>query len=123
MNPTFSARKRASSLVRRLDSSQPSTLTSPRVGESRQPRTLSRVLLPEPDGPITAIHSPFSTLKVMPRSASTESPYSFVRSCTSTNANPLFSLQDRRRLNRPHHAHREHRSPKRQECGEATNQG
>src|SRR5271157_6361796 len=123
MNPTFSARKRASSLARRLDSSQPSTLTWPRVGESRQPRTLSRVLLPEPDGPITAIHSPLSALKVMPRNASTESPYFFVRSCTSTNANPLFSLQNNRRLNRPHDANRKHRSPQRQERGEATDQG
>src|SRR5208337_1804496 len=123
MNPTFSARKRARSLARRRDSSRPSTVTWPLVGESRQPRILSRVLLPEPDGPMTATHSPLSTLKVMPRNASTESPYFFVRSRTSINANPLFPLQDNRRLNRPHQADQKHRRAKRQERGEATDQG
>src|SRR5437763_9734353 len=37
-------------------------MISPSLGRSRQPIRLTRVDLPEPDGPITASHSPGATL-------------------------------------------------------------
>ena len=41
-----------------LARSMPSTMTRPEVSVSRPPRTLMSVVLPEPDGPISATHSP-----------------------------------------------------------------
>lgn len=45
------------------------TATFPSVSGSMVETTLRSVLLPEPDGPITATNSPFSTSKVTPASA------------------------------------------------------
>jgi hypothetical protein len=41
----------------------------PLLGESSAPIMLKKVLLPEPDGPITAMNSPRITLASTPRSA------------------------------------------------------
>ena len=46
--------------------SVPPTTMRPEVGESRPARMPSRVDLPEPEGPVSAIHSPGSTLKETP---------------------------------------------------------
>ena len=54
--------------------SSPSRITSPDVGRSRPPSSWSRVLLPEPDGPIRATNSPGVTASETSRTASTVSP-------------------------------------------------
>ena len=46
-------------------------MTSPTVGSSRLPAIVSRVDLPEPDGPITATRWPLSTEKSTSSSALT----------------------------------------------------
>src|SRR5579863_6573563 len=43
--------------------SSPSSQISPELGRSRQPIKFTNVDLPEPDGPMIAIHSPGSTLR------------------------------------------------------------
>ena len=49
----------------------PSSLYEPLVGTSRQPRMAISVLLPEPDGPMMAIISPFWMCRLTPSSART----------------------------------------------------
>ena len=49
----------------------PPTVMLPPVGESSPPIRLSSVVLPEPDGPISATKSPFSMSRSMPCSTST----------------------------------------------------
>src|SRR5579875_1612696 len=83
MKPTFSARKRARSCVESCVISWPPIETRPSVGASRQPRMLSKVLLPEPDGPITATHSPREIDKDTLLSALMDEPYCFVKPCIS----------------------------------------
>src|SRR5271170_6743462 len=63
MNPIFSARTRFNSLEETPATFWPSSHISPEVGRSRQPIRFTSVDLPEPDGPIMAIHSPGSTLR------------------------------------------------------------
>src|ERR1700736_1462905 len=61
----------------------PSTTTRPEVGWSSPPRILIKVVLPEPDGPMMAIHSPASTSKLTPPSARTASNrFSRFSTCT-----------------------------------------
>src|SRR5487761_683442 len=83
MKPTFSARKRARSFFESCVISWPSIEIRPSVGASKQPRILSKVLLPEPDGPITATHSPLEIDRDTLLSALTDGPYCFVSSCIS----------------------------------------
>src|SRR5688572_3150176 len=49
----------------------PPTWTSPEVGPSRPPTRLRSVVLPEPEGPISATKSPFGMSSVRPCSTST----------------------------------------------------
>ena len=49
----------------------PSTRALPEVGESSPPRMLMSVVLPEPEGPMMAIHSPSSMVKETPSRAQT----------------------------------------------------
>ena len=60
MNPSRSRRNRASSRPRRPVSSRPSMTMEPDVGRSMVAIQLSRVVLPEPEGPITPTNSPCS---------------------------------------------------------------
>jgi len=47
-----------------VETSTPSILSSPVVGRSRQPRRFTSVLLPEPEGPVMATHSPATMEKL-----------------------------------------------------------
>src|SRR5688572_6654840 len=58
----------ASSGSESANGSVPSSATLPPVGRSSVPRMCSSVLLPDPDGPITATASPRSSLMLTPRS-------------------------------------------------------
>src|SRR5450759_2994849 len=49
--------------------SPPSTLSAPLVGRSAVPISRSKVVLPAPDGPITATRSPAPTLRLTPFTA------------------------------------------------------
>src|ERR1700693_541425 len=69
MNPIFSARTRLRSEVESPATFSPSSQISPALGRSRHPIRLTKVDLPEPDGPITAIHCPGSTEKEKSSSA------------------------------------------------------
>jgi MFS family permease len=53
--------------------SRPASTSRPAVGRSRQPIRLSRVVLPEPEGPARAVNSPASTVRSIPRRAGTTS--------------------------------------------------
>ena len=71
-----------------VESSLPSRTTLPAVGRSRAARMLRSVVLPEPDSPMIATYSPFSTVKVTLESACTLFPpnlvvYTFCRLLTS----------------------------------------
>src|SRR5258708_29936609 len=71
------------------------TRTSPRLGSSRVPAMVSRVLLPEPLGPMTATISPRSTDRLTACSAFTEalpSPYDLDTSLSSSRLIVVFSL-------------------------------
>src|SRR5258708_36680654 len=73
----------------------PPTRTSPRLGSSRVPAMVSRVLLPEPLGPMTATISPRSTDRLTACSAFTEalpSPYDLDTSLSSSRLIGVFSL-------------------------------
>src|SRR5258708_25258267 len=73
----------------------PPTRTSPRLGSSRVPAMVSRVLLPEPLGPMTATISPRSTDRLTACSAFTEalpSPYDLDTSLSSSRLIVVFSL-------------------------------
>src|SRR6266436_185208 len=74
MKPTFSARARLKSSAESLATFSPSSQISPEVGRSRQPIKLARVDLPDPDGPMTASHSPDSTWRETSSSARTTPP-------------------------------------------------
>src|SRR5690606_10107306 len=69
--------------------SVPLILTTPEVGVSMQPIIFRMVDLPEPDGPVIEMNSPFSTAKETPRTACTSvfpKGYTFVTSISSTTA-------------------------------------
>src|SRR5208282_452211 len=61
----------------------PSTTTCPDVSVSKPPRMLMRVVLPEPEGPISATHSPVCTSKLTPPSAR-KLPYCLVKLSMTT---------------------------------------
>ncbi len=69
--PTLFLRYSTSSPGPSLVSSWPKTLTLPAEALSRPPMMLSRVVFPEPDGPIRATISPSSTLRSSPLRACT----------------------------------------------------
>src|SRR5260370_30895560 len=73
----------------------PPTRTCPLLGSSRVPAMVSRVLLPEPLGPMTATISPWSTDRLTSCSAFTEalpSPYDLDTSRSSSRLIAVFSL-------------------------------
>src|SRR5262245_27096610 len=71
----------------------PPTSTEPPVGESRPPIKLSRVVLPEPEGPMSARKSPFGISRFTPCSTSMRSPPRLKCLCTpATRTSPLPSL-------------------------------
>src|ERR1039457_2798703 len=104
-NPTVSARKRASSARVKVEVSTESMRTTPSVAWSRQPRIFSSVVLPDPDGPMIAIHCPASATRLTRSSAFTGAaqplPYAFVTFSSSTNAMLLFSAQNHGRPDAP----------------------
>ena len=65
-NPIFLFRTSALPSLSRFEISFPSSQYSPDVGRSRHPSIFIRVLLPEPDTPVSASISPFSTLSEIP---------------------------------------------------------
>lgn len=61
---------------------RPSRRYSPSSGRSSEPRMLSRVVLPQPLGPIIAINSPFSIIRSSPSRtvcSASPNPYLFTR--------------------------------------------
>src|SRR6185436_1967766 len=71
MKPTCRARHFVSLPGDNVSSRSPATVISPRSGRSRPPIRFSSVVLPEPDGPISARNSPCATSRSIPRSTST----------------------------------------------------
>ena len=67
MNPISLFLRAANSFSFSRVTLRPSKVIDPLVGKSRVPIRLSNVLLPHPDGPVTAMVSPASTLIVTPR--------------------------------------------------------
>src|ERR1700675_4409048 len=63
--------------------STPSTMTRPEVSASRPPRILISVVLPEPEGPMSATHSPRSMRKLSASTARSE-PYVLVSDSITT---------------------------------------
>src|SRR3989441_8602468 len=87
MNPIFIARKSVFPLSLRVERRWPAIHTSPDVKSSIPDRQFRRVVLPHPDGPITATISPFRTSRSRPRSAWTAPPplsYVFTRRRATT---------------------------------------
>ena len=95
MNPIFS--KRTRSIERRSVTSMPPTDTVPAVGRSIAPMRLSSVVLPEPDGPVTATNSPGAIARSTPSSATTR-PSSNVRVTPAKRTSASLTAQ---RLHRP----------------------
>ena len=62
--PSRSRRKRERALPRRAVTSVPSTVMVPEEGRSMVDTQFKRVVLPEPDAPITPTNSPGSTSKL-----------------------------------------------------------
>src|SRR3990170_8291349 len=69
MNPKSRLRSPARCGSLRSATSIPSSRYEPVVGRSRQPMMLSSVVLPDPDAPTTATHSPTPTSRSTSRSA------------------------------------------------------
>src|SRR5712692_62827 len=117
MNPTFSARTRFRSVAEMLATFSPSSQISPEVGRSRQPIRFTRVDLPEPDGPMTATHSPGSTVSVKLSRARMTPP--LASALAGYSRLTLFSLiislasQNHSRLNPTQQGHRHHRREQR----------
>src|SRR3989442_9312497 len=87
MNPIFIARKSVFPLSLRVERRWPAIHTSPDVNSSIPDRQLRSVVLPHPDGPITATISPLRTSRSRPRSAWTAPPplsYVFTRRRATT---------------------------------------
>src|SRR5690606_16925369 len=80
MKPTCVDRQRDNWLLDIDESSAPPTVTVPPVGLSRPPRRFNRVVLPEPDGPISARKSPLGIRRSSSCSTSTRSlPFRYTR--------------------------------------------
>src|SRR5438270_2249910 len=137
MKPILSARKRSSSVALIEATLTPSIFNSPAVGRSRHPIKFTSVLLPEPDGPVIATHSPATIEKEASDNARTTPPcptYSRVTRCSAITAQSSrvaperstsgasvcnltsltlsilsFALQQRRRLQSAQHPHRQQR--------------
>ena len=71
MKPTCAARQSASDASGNDEMSTPSTSSSPLSGRSIPAIRFSSVLLPEPDGPISAIKSPVAMSSEMSDSTGT----------------------------------------------------
>jgi hypothetical protein len=71
MNPIRARRSSVSLVSDSRDSSVSPIQTRPEVGRSRPAAVCSRVLLPEPDGPITAVKVPRPNVASTPASATT----------------------------------------------------
>src|SRR5439155_19968722 len=101
--PTRLLRCRARASWSSFARSSPSTRTVPPVGRSRPATTLSRVDLPEPEGPITATNSPRRIPSVTPASAATVAwPDAYVRSRSSAStASGAFTVVKSARRVRP----------------------
>src|SRR3989442_14653148 len=87
MNPIFMARKSVFPLSLNVESRCPAIHTSPEVNSSMPERQLRSVVLPHPDGPMTATISPLRTSRSNPRSAWTAPPplsYVFTRRRATT---------------------------------------
>src|SRR5256712_10637472 len=87
MNPIFIARKSVLPLSLKVESRCPAIHTSPEVNSSMPERQLRSVVLPHPDGPMTATISPLRTSRSNPRSAWTAPPplsYVFTRRRATT---------------------------------------
>src|SRR2546426_3084756 len=87
MNPIFIARKSVLPLSLKVESRCPAIHTSPEVNSSMPERQLRSVVLPHPDGPMTATISPRRTSRSNPRSAWTAPPplsYVFTRRRATT---------------------------------------
>src|SRR5689334_15581855 len=84
--------KLASAPLRMCDRSTPSSAMHPSLGSSSAPMRLRSVVLPEPDGPATTAKSPFSMVKLTPRSACTLTEpcaYTFDTFWTSTTGSDM----------------------------------
>ena len=68
--PSVLRRRRVRAASSRPCTSSPSSRKLPEVMRSSKPRMLSKVLLPEPEGPISAMNSPRRTCRLMPCSTS-----------------------------------------------------
>ncbi len=66
MKPTVFERQRASSVCPMVAMSRPPMTIRPRVGESIPAIRFRSVVLPEPDGPISATYSPSGMSSWMP---------------------------------------------------------
>src|SRR5207245_6684618 len=87
MKPIFIARKSVFPLSLKVERRWPAIHTSPDVNSSIPERQFRRVVLPQPDGPITATISPRRTSRSSPRSAWTAPPplsYVFTRRRATT---------------------------------------
>ena len=74
MKPIFMARKSVFALSLRVESRWPAIHTSPDVKSSIPERQFSRVVLPQPEGPMIATISPFRMSTFRPRRAWTSTP-------------------------------------------------
>ena len=74
MKPTFAARQSDSSASLSVAMSMPAISIVPAVGLSMPAMRLSKVLLPEPLGPISATNSPAATSSSMPISTGISCP-------------------------------------------------
>ncbi len=68
MNPTLRLRHLASAPSDSWPTSVPATITLPDVGRSMPAIRFSSVVLPEPDGPMSATNSPSGTSRLNPSS-------------------------------------------------------
>jgi hypothetical protein len=71
MKPTVSRRNSAAPPFDSPEMSRPAISTVPLVGASSAPMMFSSVVLPEPDGPASAVNSPSPMSRSVPRSACT----------------------------------------------------
>src|SRR5712691_1644023 len=87
MKPILIARKSVLPLSLKVERRWPAIHTSPEVKSSMPDRQFRSVVLPHPDGPMTATISPFRTSRSRPRSAWTAPPplsYVFTRRRATT---------------------------------------
>src|ERR1700730_5917153 len=95
-NPTPARRRMVSCYSEQRPISSPMNQYAPEVGESMSPRILSRVDLPQPEGPITARNSPGRTSRDRSSSAavSTASARYTLETCSSFNMDSPSVCQD-----------------------------